>query len=381
MSNKRIIGALSGTSMDGVSVGLFEFNENDAPKTIAAGTYPVPTNYKDELLALIKERGGSFDAYGQTDRWVGEVFADAILEFLNAHNIDPNSIDAIGSHGQTIWHAPHLARPFTLQIGDANIIAEKTGITTVADFRRADMAAGGCGAPLAPAFHLAVFADPKKSRCIVNVGGFSNVSVLNGDIHRGHDTGPGNCLMDYWVKTHFNMEFDAAGDLAASGKVNQNLLNLMLADPFFARPAPKSTGREYFNPQWLEQKLQANAQQINKVDVLTTLLHLTAISISNEIKRYAPPTTQVFICGGGAHNLELRKQLGLLLEQNVASTAELGIDPDCVEAALFAWLAFARLNNQPINLMPITGSKHPVILGGIYAAQERVFKNKAKRFS
>ncbi len=367
MIKQRIIGALSGTSMDGISVGLFEFAANEMPNTIAAGTYAVPANYKQTILDLIQTGSCTLLEYGQLDRSVGEIFAAAINQFLSDHTLDPGTITAIGSHGQTLWHAPHAAKPFTLQIGDPNIIAALTGITTIADFRRADMAAGGCGAPLAPALHQAIFADPKQPRCIVNIGGFSNISILTPTKQLGFDTGPGNSLMDYWVKTHFNLDYDAQGALAAKGRVNQDLLTIMLTDPFFHQAAPKSTGREYFNAAWIEEKLQTCNNKIEPQDVLTTLLHLTAITIAQDIKRYAPPTTQVNVCGGGAFNTELCKQLGLLLEQDIATTAALGLAPDHVEAALFAWLAYARLQGRAINLMHITGSNQPVILGGIYA--------------
>lgn len=363
----RIIGALSGTSMDGVSLGLYEFDAQNKPTTLAHMTEPLPDNYREDLLAIIKSGECSFDQYGQTDRWVGELFAAAILKFLAANNIDKSTITAIGSHGQTIWHAPQAERPFTLQIGDPNIIAVKTGIPTVADFRRADMAAGGQGAPLAPAFHLTVFGNANEPRCIVNIGGFSNVSILENNQYRGFDTGPGNCLMDHWVKEYFALDYDKDGALAASGTCNETLLNCMLADPYFARSAPKSTGREYFNPEWLRLKLVASGQpNLPPVTVLATLLELTAFSIAQEIKRYASPTTKVFICGGGAHNVELCKRISTHLEQNVESTATVGIHPDCVESALFAWLAKLRLDNIPANLSAITGAQKPVVLGGIY---------------
>lgn len=363
----RIIGALSGTSMDGISIGLYEFDQNNRPETVAFTTIPVPSEYKDKLLSVIKAGSCSFDTYGQLDVWVGELFADAIIQFMAMNNIDKTSISAIGSHGQTIWHAPQVEKPFTLQIGDPNTIAVKTGITTIADFRRADMAAGGQGAPLAPSFHLAVFGHATDARCIVNVGGFANLSIIESNQYRGFDTGPGNCLMDYWVKEHFDLDYDDAGKLAASGTCNETLLNCCLADHYFARSAPKSTGREYFNPEWLKLKIVASGQKdIAPIDVLATLLQVTALSIANEIKRYATPTTTVFMCGGGTHNVALCEQISNNLEQTVQNTSTLGIHPDCVEAALFAWLAKERLQNKTVNLCAITGSKQPVLLGGIY---------------
>lgn len=365
--NEIFIGAMSGTSMDGISLGCFEFLENVVTKTIAFKTYSLPDDYKGNLLNMIKAKNCSFDSFGQMDNLVGELFAKAIISFMQEFNIDPKNVTAIGSHGQTIWHAPAAERPFTLQIGDPNLIAAKTGVTTVADFRRADMAAGGCGAPLAPAFHLNAFATQDEARCIVNIGGFSNISILNHKEFLGFDTGPGNCLLDYWVQKFFKQEFDKDGAIAASSSPNQKLLAYMLTDPYFKRKAPKSTGREYFNSEWLNSKLQECSIDFQPEEVLSTLLHLTCRVISDAIKNYSVPETRVYVCGGGAHNKELLKQLGILLEQQIQTTEVLGVHPDCVETALMAWLANARLRNQALNLSTITGSKQPVILGGIYA--------------
>lgn len=362
--NKLYLGVLSGTSMDAIDIAAVNFSLT-IPSIYATSSTPLPSNYKERYLQIINTGNCRLEELGDLDNWTAELFANAINGFLKEHNIDKKDITAIGSHGQTLWHAPFANRPFTLQIGDPNLIAVKTGITTIADFRRANIAAGGQGAPLAPAFHQAVFSKAQEPRCIVNIGGFSNISVLENNKYFGFDPGPGNCLMDYWVKTHFNLDFDQDGKLAAIGKVNTTLLECCLADPYFKRSAPKSAGREYFNPAWLEDKIAASKQNDAAVNVLATLLQLTAQSISNAIKDHASSNTRVFICGGGAKNLQLLSVLSTQLEQTVLTTAELGIDPSWVEAALFAWLAKETVNGRTINL-PTTGATLPVVLGGIY---------------
>lgn len=365
MINMQVIGILSGTSMDSISLGLFEFSQNALPKSLAIYNQPLPANYKEELLTVINNKACTLETLGQMDNWIGTLFAEAILAFIAKEKIDVEKISCIGSHGQTIWHAPHLARPFTMQLGDPNIIAYHTKITTVADFRRADIAAGGCGAPLAPAFHQQIFAKTNTPRAIVNIGGFSNISFLT-DKYLGFDSGPGNCLIDYWVQTHFSMQYDDQGKIAATGTVNHKLLNRMLQDSYFAEPAPKSTGHEYFNTTWLHNIINEFDVKFSHLEVLTTLLHLTATTIANEIKKHAPIDTEVYICGGGAYNNELCNQLGRSLERDIYTTSALGIEPLSVESALFAWLARERICNNPIDLTKITGSLTPVLLGGIY---------------
>ena len=340
---KLYLGVLSGTSMDAIDVAALCF-DNTVPNIINTYSAPLPIEYKNQYLSIINAGYCDLNKLGELDQWTGELFADAVNECISIHNLNKNEIIAIGSHGQTVWHAPQAPRPFSLQIGNPHVIASKTGITTIADFRRANMAAGGPGAPLAPIFHKAVFSSPTESRCIINIGGFSNISILANDSYLGFDCGPGNCLMDYWVQNNFQQDFDVNGTIAATGNVLEPLLQTMLNDQFFSQPAPKSTGREYFNPAWLQNKI--TACQINNFapqDMQATLLQLTISCIADAVRNYAIPNTSVFLCGGGANNLELRKLLGLQLEKEILTTAALGIPPEWVEAALFAWFAKQNL--------------------------------------
>lgn len=359
------IGVMSGTSMDGIDIVAVKF-ANDTPQVIAATHYP-NLAYKESFLRIINAGSCSLLELGELDIWSGEIFAATIIKFLQDNNLDKDHVRAIGSHGQTLWHAPRANKPFTLQIGDPNVIAVKTGITTVADFRRSDIACGGQGAPLIPAFHQAVFANPTENRCILNIGGMSNLSLLENNKVIGFDSGPGNCLLDYWTQKHFNQPYDVDGKLAGLGKVNNGLLQCMLDDRYFQLPPPKSTGREDFNPAWLDHKIQAaQAYNLAPIDILATLVQLTADSISDAIKTYAQANTKVYAFGGGIHNQTLRAKISQNLEQQIQTTAVLGVDSTWMEATLFAWLAKQRLNNIPINLTAITGSKYPVLLGGIY---------------
>lgn len=372
--NDLYIGLLSGTSMDAIDVIAVNFSAQK-PHIHAKHSVKLPPEYKQRYLNIINVGSCSLEELGDLDSWTGDLFANAVIELLNLHNIAKTKIAAIGSHGQTLWHAPKSNRPFTLQIGDPNIIAVKTGITTIADFRRANIAAGGQGAPLAPALHKALFNSNDRARCIVNIGGFSNVSILEANKYFGFDTGPGNCLMDYWTKKHFNLDFDLDGNLAASGTVNNVLLTSLLADPYFTQPAPKSTGREYFNAAWLKENLTVSKQDnAMPVDILATLLAFTAQTIANAIKQYAAPTTNVYICGGGAYNVSLLQALSTALGKEVQTTLSLGIDPSWVEATLFAWLAKETLAGNTIDIAT-SGSRQPVILGGIYRGEATVKVN------
>lgn len=343
--NKLYLGVLSGTSMDAIDVAAVCF-DNAQPQIHATCSIALTEEYKENYLRIINAGQCTLNELGELDQLTGELFATAVNECIRINKLDRANIVAIGSHGQTLWHAPKAARPFSLQLGDPHVIANRTGITTIADFRRANMAAGGPGAPLAPIFHKAVFCSPKESRCIINIGGFSNISVLENDTYLGFDCGPGNCLMDYWALTNFKLDFDIDGAIAASGTVSQLLLNEMLADPYFAAPAPKSTGREYFNAAWLQDKIaKCGNSNITPVDVQATLLELTVTCIANAVKDYAAPSTNVFLCGGGSKNLALRKSLETQLEREVLTTSDLGVPPEWVEAALFAWFAKQNLGS------------------------------------
>jgi anhydro-N-acetylmuramic acid kinase len=360
------IGLLSGTSMDAIDVAAVDFS-GSAPNILATLSMPIPDTYKSACLAITHHGKCNIVEVGELDHWAGELFAEAVLKFIAKHNLAKQDIRAIGSHGQTLWHAPDAKMPFTMQIGDPNIIAQRTGITTIADFRRRDMAAGGKGAPFAPAFHQAVFADPSEVRCIVNIGGISNISVLNNGTVFGYDTGPGNCLMDDMTKHYFNLDYDKDGEIAATGQVNEDLLSACLSDLYFNKPAPKSSGREYFNLEWIEDKRkQSNINPLKPNDILATALKLTAKTISDNIKSFGLSNYKVFICGGGAKNAALLLAISKHLEQPVQTTQDLGIDPDWVEASLFAWLAKQTLTGKKVDLKSITGSSEAILLGGVY---------------
>jgi len=282
--------------------------------------------------------------------------------------IASHRIRAIGCHGQTIFHQPDGKYRNTLQIGDPNFITEHTGITVVADFRRRDMAAGGQGAPLVPAFHNAMFRSAEVERVILNIGGIANITVLAANPDSavlGFDTGPGNTLMDLWVQEKQQQAFDTDGVWAASGKVDAALLNTLLADEYFARRIPKSTGREYFNLAWLQD--QTRLEHFRAEDVQATLLELSCVSIAQAIGKHAPAAREVYVCGGGARNSHLMQRLQrLLAPSSVQTTAALGLEADAVEATAFAWLARQTLNGRHVNLTGVTGARHPAILGAVY---------------
>ena len=360
------IGALSGTSVDGIDVALVRFAPQ--PRVLAARTLPLPADLQASLRTISDQT--PLGRVAELDVRVARCFADAILALLADSGTQASQIRAIGSHGQTAWHAPWGSTPYTIQIGDPNIIAQATGITTVADFRRRDIAAGGQGAPLVPAFHHDVFRSDAETRCILNLGGIANVTVLPRDASApvsGFDTGPANTLLDGWARRHLGKSYDDGGRWAASGTVSPALLERLLADPYFQRPAPKSTGPEHFNLHWLQSHLE-QLPAIAPADVQATLLELTANSVAAAIEASAGEAAAVYVCGGGAHNLQLLRRLQqLLASRRVVTTDELGLDPDYVEAAAFAWLARRTLRGETGNLPAVTGACEAVILGGIFA--------------
>ncbi len=367
--NNQFIGVLSGTSMDAIDVALVAFNQ-DSPQLLATTTYPIPPEFRAQCFDITYSGQCSLDDLGTLDANAGILFAEAVLSLLKQKNISPKQIRAIGSHGQNLRHSPHLNPPFTLQIGDPNIIAERTGIPTVADFRRRDIAAGGQGAPLAPGFHANVFKSQTENRVIINIGGISNVTFLPASSHNpitGFDTGPGNCLMDIWMLQHLNYSFDKGGRFASSGTVHPILLQECLQDPYFSKKPPKSTGREYFNDKWLNKNIHGiNVAPIAPRDIQATLLALTAYSIGDAILQYGPNNAAVFVCGGGTHNTFLIETLKNYLQRPISSTETLGVPPDWVEAMLFAWLAKQTLEGKTGNCPTVTGAKNPAVLGGIF---------------
>jgi anhydro-N-acetylmuramic acid kinase len=363
------LGLMSGTSADAVDVVIVDF-ANDKINLIASHSVTLSSGIRQQIHALATPSDNEIDRLGELDQQLGEVFACSINQLIKKSQLSPSQVIAIGSHGQTIRHRPpgSITNPFTLQIGDPNIIAERTGITTVADFRRRDMAAGGQGAPLVPAFHQAVFHNSSMDRVVVNIGGMANITWLpKSGKTLGFDTGPGNVLMDAWTLKNLSKAYDANGDWAASGTVNQGLLARLLAHPFLQQAAPKSTGREAFNLAWLETELVG--LQVTPADVQATLLALTAESIAKDIKQLTSASCEVFVCGGGAYNLKLMTELkGRLPQAKLASTAEFGIAPEWVEAMAFAWLAKQTMERKNGNLSAVTGAKCEVILGGVYFA-------------
>jgi anhydro-N-acetylmuramic acid kinase len=362
------IGLMSGTSLDGIDAVLVDLATT--PRLIAANTYPFPPALRKELLALCQPADDEIERLGRADRWLGLESGNAINQLLASASVKPDSVRAVGSHGQTIRHRPPKSispdnYPFTLQIGDPASIVESTGITTVADFRRRDIAAGGQGAPLVPAFHRAVFGS-QRPRAIVNIGGIANISGLAaGGQVIGFDTGPGNTLLDSWIHRHHHHTFDRDGSWAARGKVIPALLQKLLGDSYFALPAPKSTGREYFHLDWLDHQLTASVAAPE--DVQATLLELTAQTIAAGIASLPFTVNEVFVCGGGAYNKALMTRLEALLHPRLlGSTAQLGIAPEWVEATAFAWLAQQTLHNKPGNEPSATGANGYRVLGAIY---------------
>lgn len=364
------IGLMSGTSMDGIDAALVEFGDRRC-RVLATQSQKYADALRSALLnAVCAPERCTVDTIGHLDNWVGDAFCDAVLHLLSKSGTDPAQIVAIGSHGQTLRHQPRVDRPFTLQIGDPNIIAARTGITTVADFRRRDVALGGEGAPLLPRFHDWLFSDGKINRVVLNIGGIANITILpagSKDI-TGFDTGPGNTLLDAWIKASRGQDFDQDGNWAKSGQASSMLLELLLRDPFFALPPPKSTGFEYFNLVWLRQAL-ADIEDLNEADVQATLCALTATSIAAAIGTYAPGTRELLICGGGVCNRDLVHRIASALTTvQVHSTADFGLEPAWVEAAAFAWFAKRCLDGEYGNLPGVTGATRAAVLGGIYPA-------------
>ncbi|WP_137888886.1 anhydro-N-acetylmuramic acid kinase [Pseudomonas sp. 2FE] len=359
------LGVMSGTSLDGLDIALLE--QNDHPTLLATHYLPMPTELRAELLALCVSGPDELARAAIAEQQWVELAAQGIETLLHQAGLQPSDIRAIGSHGQTVRHEP--ARGFSIQIGNPALLAELTGISVVSDFRRRDVAAGGQGAPLVPAFHQALFDDGRSRRAVLNIGGFSNLSLLEPDQPvRGFDCGPGNVLLDAWIQRQQGQSFDRDGAWAASGQVAPLLLQALLSDPFFQTQGPKSTGRELFNQGWLDRHL-ANLPAFALEDVQATLLEMTAHSITDALKAAQKDTEQLLVCGGGAHNGALMARLAHLLPAcKVSSTADYGVPPDWVEAMAFAWLAHCCLEGIPANRPSVTGASGLRVLGAIYPA-------------
>jgi anhydro-N-acetylmuramic acid kinase len=366
-------GLISGTSMDGVEAVLLE---------VSGGRFHVRgalhLDYADELAARLRAAVAdparcNIDEYGALDAGIGMTFGDAAAALLKSTGTAASAVRAIGSHGQTVLHRPREPLPYTLQIGDPARIAELTGIDVVADFRRGDMAAGGEAAPLAPAFHAAAFGTAGEDRAVVNIGGIANITMLKADGSvSGFDTGPGNCLMDFWAAEQLGTPYDKDGALAATGSVRDTLLKALLSEPYLALRPPKSTGRELFRRAWLQPLLEAHsaAAAAAAADVQATLSEYTATTIADALRAvpgFAP--RELLVCGGGAFNKELMRRLAVQVPGvRVADTGTRGIPPDQVEAALFAWLAHRYVEGLPGNLTAVTGARGPRVLGALYRA-------------
>lgn len=359
------LGVMSGTSLDGLDIALIE--QQDTTRLLGTRYLPMPEDLRSALLSLCSSGPDELARAAIAEQQWVTLAAQGINELLQQHSLPAQAIRAIGSHGQTVRHEP--ARGFTIQIGNPALLAELTGISVVSDFRRRDVAAGGQGAPLVPAFHQALFASAGCRRAILNIGGFSNLSLLEQDqpVH-GFDCGPGNVLLDAWIQRHQGLAYDKSGEWAASGHVQPQLLQTLLSDPYFQTQGPKSTGRELFNIDWLDHHLQALPPFV-AADVQASLLELTAISISAALTAAQPNSEVLLVCGGGAHNLALMQRLAALLPAcQVSSTDAHGVPADWVEAMAFAWLAHCCLEGIPANRPSVTGAQGLRVLGAIYPA-------------
>ncbi|MCL1635919.1 anhydro-N-acetylmuramic acid kinase [Luteimonas sp. SX5] len=380
------LGLISGTSADGIDAALVRmaqeqeqiplnppFSKGEEQRArcelVLGRTYAWDSALRERLIALGQGQDTvSLDAIGSLDVQVALAFAEAAARLLREADVTPAQVRAIGSHGQTVRHRPEAEFPFTWQLGDGNAIAERSGIATVADFRRRDVAAGGHGAPLMPAFHAAMLHSDREDRAVLNLGGIANFTLLPrvGDV-RGFDTGPANALLDAWCERHIGHAFDADGTFAASGRVDEALLTRLLDDAWFALPPPKSTGREQFHLEWAQARIGDGA--FAPQDVQATLLELTAATVADALLATQPQTRRVLVCGGGVRNPVLLARIAARLPGvAVESTAAYGLDPDFVEAMGFAWLARETLAGRPGNLPSVSGAKGPRVLGVVYPA-------------
>lgn len=366
------IGLMSGTSLDGVDGVLAGFADAGRISTLATAYLPFPADLRTELLALQAPIENELEREALAANRLARHYADCVTHLLDTAGMTPAAVAAIGVHGQTIRHQPGLG--YTRQTNNPALLAELAGIDVVADFRSRDIAAGGQGAPLVPAFHQALFGTSGESRVVANIGGIGNISILEQDGERviGFDTGPGNVLMDAWIQRHLGQAYDADGAWAADGMVLAPLLEILCAEPFLALPPPKSTGRDLFHMDWLEQRL-ASFRQARPVDVQATLAAFTATTLADAVARHAPQTQAVYVCGGGAYNGHLMRHLRQALVQRglpvrVESTGVLGVEPNHVEALAFAWLGKQFCERRPSNLPAVTGAQGPRILGALYPA-------------
>jgi len=353
------IGVMSGTSLDGIDIALCSIDKNSI-QTLQTKEYPFDIQIKKDVLTAISDPI-TLEFLGTLNHKLALMYIDAIKDFLKKFKIKAEEVIAIGLHGQTLWHSPNKPYAFSMQLGDGSLVAKKLQIDVINDFRSADLANDGQGAPLTPAFHKSLFND--KQTAVLNLGGIANITILTKE-YLGFDIGVANILSDYWIQKNQKNSYDKNGSWAKSGKVNKELLKVLLDDPYFKKLPPKSTGREYFNSSWLENKLKSFSS-ISAVDIQATLLEFTIIPIIEALKN--KEIKRLIVCGGGAQNKYLMEQLSSKLANiKVIRSNELGIDSNFLEAIAFAWLAFKRVNNQAIDLSSITGSSKPTILGAIH---------------
>jgi anhydro-N-acetylmuramic acid kinase len=367
-AGRLYVGAISGTSVDGLDLALIGVSRGGI-RFLAGSTVPFPDRLEQALKALARSTTVDLDELGALDRELGDLIGRSILGFIADHGLAPAAITAIGSHGQTIRHHPDGPWPFTTQIGDPNTIAEVTGIDTFADFRRRDIAAGGQGAPLVPPFHAALFGNGRSGRIVLNIGGIANVTCLPGERATrptGFDTGPGNALLDFWAHERLGYRYDDGGRWAARGAVVEDLLERCLADSYFSRRPPKSTGKELFNGAWLAARLDG-LPPIDPTDVQATLVELTARTIVDAARAYAPDFADMVVCGGGRLNRTLMARLAQMLEPlPVTTTDALGYNGDWIEAAAFAWLGHRARIGRAGNAPAVTGAHSERVLGVRY---------------
>ena len=359
---------MSGTSADGIDGVVLKITGKGKLMIHATANSDYPNDVRDKIRRLTNRKITDASQLENLDIELTQHYAKVVGQLLAT--IDRKNISIIGCHGQTIRHSPHSNPPFSLQLGDGAELARLAKIAVVTDFRAADLAVGGQGAPLAPAFHQAAFASKTDNRSVINIGGISNITFLPADAQNdiiGFDIGPGNTLIDYWCRTHFDCDYDHNGEIAESGTIQLDFLDILLKDAYFSMPPPKSTGLEYFNQQWLEDKLGLweGRDQSTNTDILTTLTALTARTIADQLNSMEPATGIAYLCGGGTNNQVL---VALLKQQTttiIDTTATLGIDPQWIEAAAFAWIAYRTLNQLPSTLPTVTGASQPTIAGVI----------------
>lgn len=352
---------MSGTSLDGIDIVLCEIN-NDSLSLLYSQEYPFDEDLKKEIIKTIHSKV-DLKSIGELDTKLGEIYAKSINSFIDKYNLKKQLIRAVGLHGQTLWHEPNSKHPFSMQLANSSLITTITGVSVVSDFRQKDIALGGQGAPLTPAFHNFLFSKLEENVAVVNIGGMANISILGKKLI-GYDTGCGNVLLDLWISHNKNLSYDKDGAWAKSGNVNDELLKQMLSDEYFCLAFPKSTGREYFNLHWLEKQLK-NHLSLKAQDIQATLLALTTKSIANEVKKFDINT--LIICGGGAKNKSLMESLHVELKDvEVVTSDNYSVDSDFMEAMAFAWLAYKRIHKQKVELKSVTGARENTILGCIY---------------